>query len=54
MSCKNGKCSSKKNILTVTTVILAGLFILDVMYQGEVYKRLPIAWQNKLSEWIGR
>lgn len=42
---------SKKNIIAVTTVLLAVLLILDIIYQGEVYKRLPIKWQNKLSEW---
>lgn len=54
MTCKNSKYSSKKNIVVVTTIVLAGLFVLDVIYQGEVYKRLPTVWQNKLSEWIGR
>lgn len=54
MAYKNNCRCKKSNLVAVTSVILAGLFILDVMYQGQVYKRLPTAWQNKLSEWIGR
>jgi len=54
MACKNNGCSKKSNLIAVTSVVVAVLFILDVIYQGEVYKRLPTAWQNKLSEWIGR
>lgn len=54
MRCKNNCCSKKSNVIAVTSVILTGLFMLDVIYQGQVYKRLPTAWQNKLSDWIGR
>ncbi len=52
--CKGSCCSKKSNIIAVTSVVFAGLLLLDVIYQGQVYKRLPVAWQNKLSEWIGR
>lgn len=54
MACKNKGCNKKSNLIAVTLVVVAVLFILDVIYQGEVYKRLPTPWQNKLSEWIGR
>ncbi len=46
--------ANKRNILVGTTTLLTVLFVADIIFQGEVYKRLPTAWQNKLSEWIGR
>jgi len=46
--------ANKRNVLVGTTVLLTVLFVADIICQGEVYKRLPTAWQNKLSEWIGR
>lgn len=46
-------CNGKK-ILWITSVILTGLLVLDIIYQGQVYKRLPTSWQDKLSEYIGR
>jgi len=44
----------RKNTVMITAFVVIVLFILDVIFQGEVYKRLPVAWQNKLSEWVGR
>ncbi len=46
--------ANKRNVLVGTTILLTVLFLADIIFQGTIYKRLPIAWQNKFSEWIGR
>jgi len=48
------RCTEKRNIAYVSTIVLMGLFMLDVIFKGQIYQRLPVSWQNKLSEWIGR
>lgn len=44
----------KKNIAFVSVVILAGLFVLDVIFKGQVFKRLPRRWQDSLSAFVER
>lgn len=50
----DNKCCNRNKKLLITSVILTTLLVLDIVCQGQVYKRLPISWQNKLSELIGR
>lgn len=50
---KNECCNGKKMLL-ITSVILTALLVLDIVFQGQVYKRLPTSWQKKLSEFVGR
>lgn len=46
--------SGRKYITLGITFILLGLFIIDIIFKGQIYKRLPIRLQNKLSKWIDR
>lgn len=48
------KCCNRKNLILISSLVVTVLLVLDVICQGEVYKRLPTSWQNKLSECIGR
>lgn len=46
--------SGKKNITLGIIFILIGLFTLDIIFKGQIYKHLPIRLQNKLSKWIDK
>lgn len=51
---KKSSITNKQAIFIITTVILSILLIADFMFQGAVYKQLPVSWKNKRSKWIGR
>lgn len=46
--------SKRRNIVLASVIILMGLLILDVIFKGQVYQRLPNRWQNRLLEWAAR
>lgn len=57
MNCKKESsrtCCKGKRLFAITSFVLTGLLVLDIICQGVVFKRLPKSWQHTLLEWTDR